>query len=95
MTCDTKTTGRYAFPCRSTVPNVWRVTTLDARPEVRTGASTVPGIDSPAGSDGSFDRMAEDAAEVARQLAEMPHRRVLRIPEQAVALVEDLGSYGD
>ncbi len=69
------------------------MTALDARPEVRSGPSTVPpATDDPAGS---FDRMAADAAEVARHLAEMPHQRLLRIPAQAVALVEDLGSYGD
>lgn len=71
---------------------MWWVTALDARPEVRSGPSTVPNADDTAGS---FDRMAADAAEVARHLAEMPHQRLLRIPAQAVALVEDLGSYGD
>ncbi len=44
----------------------------------------------------SFDDLVADAAEVTRQLAEVPRpRRVLVIPERAHGLVAGLDSYGD
>jgi hypothetical protein len=45
---------------------------------------------------GSLDDLVADAAEVTRQLAEVPGaRRVLVIPERARRVVADLDSYGD
>jgi hypothetical protein len=47
-------------------------------------------------SPGALDSLVADCAEVTRHLAEVPpQRRVITIPEQAVAMVAGLGSYGD
>lgn len=52
-------------------------------------------IDPPAEvAPGSLDALIADCAEVTRHLAEVPGKRVISIPPQAVAIVEDLGSYG-
>lgn len=45
---------------------------------------------------GALDSLVADCAEVTRHLAEVPRQhRVVTIPEQAVAMVAGLGSYGD
>ena len=53
-------------------------------------------LDAPGtGGNGAFDELAANGADVARHLAEIPHQRVLRIPDGAVALVAGLDAYGD
>lgn len=51
-------------------------------------------IDPPAEVAPSLDALIADCAEVTRHLAEVPAKRVISIPPQAVAIVEDLDSYG-
>jgi hypothetical protein len=63
------------------------VTVVSPHPE-----HTEPGIDL---QPSSFDSMISDCAEVSRHLAEVPHPRGVRIPARAIAIVEDLDTYGD
>jgi len=62
------------------------MTAVETRPEVQVQADAGP-----------LDGLIADAREVALALATLQRRgrRGVRIPEQAVTLVEDLGTYGD
>jgi len=44
---------------------------------------------------GSLDSLVADCAEVTRHLSEVPRHRVISIPRSAVAMVADMGGYGD
>lgn len=44
---------------------------------------------------GPLDALVADCAEVTRHLAEVPRQQVVSIPDRAVAMVADLGAYGD
>lgn len=62
----------------------------------RSTPGSVLRIDPPADvAPGALDGLIADCAEVTRHLAEVPGKRVISIPEQAVAIVADLGTYGD
>lgn len=65
-----------------------------------TESHSEPGTDGwvdpvPDGAPGPLDAMVANCAEVTRHLAEVPRHRVISIPEEAVAMVAGLGSYGD
>ncbi len=62
------------------------MTVLDPHPELVAEADA-----------GTLDALVADCAEVSRHLAEVPagRRRLVSIPAQAVAMVADLGTYGD
>lgn len=63
-----------------------RVTVVDPHPELRSEAEN-----------GSLDALVADGLEVQRHLAEVPvsRARMVPIPARAVAMVADLGAYGD
>ena len=77
------------------LPSLARVAVPRTRTPEAAPATPAAPTDVLTAAPGPFDDMVADCAEVTRNLAGVPRPDVVAIPERAVALVADLGRYGD